>query len=165
MTEDHPPPPPPPSAPPPGPPRSAPPPPVGQDGQADSGADNGIAIAGLVVALLGLVLSVIVVGGVVGIIGIVLSAVGYRRSKNLGGRGRTAAVTGIGLGLLSIVASVAFVGVLLDTLNGGEEITVDGVTTSSTNTEFPPQDDLLDVTCESSDTCLLYTSPSPRDRG
>lgn len=126
-------------------------PPPGPEGQ----ADNGIAVAGLVVSLLGLILSVIVVGGFVGLIAIVLSIIGLRRSRELGGRGRAAARIGIALSLLSMVASVAFVGLLLDTLNGGPPITIDGITTRSTNTEFPPQDDLLDVSCESSESGAL----------
>lgn len=113
-------------------------------------SDNPIAIAGLVVSLLALVLSMIVIGGVIGIVSFVLCVIGVRRSKTLG-RGRGVAIGGIILSILSILASAAALVIIISSLNGGEDVIRDGIATSSTNSEFPPQDDLVDVVCSTSD--------------
>ena len=128
-----------------------PPPPTGQPvGLGEPAAptpDNPIAVAGLVVSLMGVVLSVVVIGGLVGILGFVLSMIGLRRSKTIG-RGRGAALGGIALAGLSLLFSTVAVGFIVAGLNGGEERIVDGIATTSTNTEFPPQDDLELVECD-----------------
>ncbi len=110
-----------------------------------------MAVAGLIVSLVGLILSIAIVGGLFGIVGGILSFLGLRRARGLGGKGRGVALGGIVLSILSIVAAVGFTLLLLDAVNGGPEIVRDGISTRSRNTEFPPQDDIVDVRCESSD--------------
>ena len=130
-----------------------PPPPTGQPvGLGDPAApspDNPIAVAGLVVSLMGVILSIIVIGGLVGVLGFILSVIGLRRSKTIG-RGRGAALGGIALAGLSLLFSTVAVGFIAAGLNGGEERIIDGIVTTSTNTEFPPQEDLDSVECDSS---------------
>lgn len=99
-------------------------------------------------ALLALILSIIVIGGLIAFVSFTLCIVGLRRSKTLG-RGRGIAITGIMLSILSLLASVAAVAVLYVTLNG-DEIVRNGIATTSTNTEFPPQDDFVSIECTSS---------------
>lgn len=112
--------------------------------------DNPIAVAGLVVAVLALILSIIVVGGVIGIVSFIMCVVGLRRSKSLG-RGRGMAITGIILSILSILAAAAALAILIVTLSGGEETIRNGIATTSENTEFPPQDDLTSLDCSASE--------------
>jgi len=102
-------------------------------------------------SLISLIMSAILVGFFTGLIGVVLSVIGLRRSKTLGGRRRGAAITGIVLGVLAMLASVGFGALYLQALNGGPVRELGGVSTRSTNIEFPPQDDIIDTTCESSD--------------
>ena len=115
-----------------------------------SSTDNPIAVAGLVVSVLALVLSVIVLGGLIAFVSFVLCVIGLRRSKTIG-RGRGLAIGGIVLSVLSLVASAAALAVLFTTINGGDEITRNGIITTSTNLEYPPQDDLVDVECTASE--------------
>ena len=140
--------PPPPPSQPPGPP--IPPPPTGApldlNGPA-APADNPIAVAGLVVSLLALILSVIVIGGIVAIVGLVLSAIGLRRAKTIG-KGRGAAIGGIALALMSMVFSILAIGLIASEINGGEERSVNGIITTSSNVEFPPQEDIDSVECD-----------------
>ena len=128
--------------------------------------DNGIAVAGLVVALLSLVLAIIVIGGVTAIIAIVLSIIGLRRSKELG-RGRGIAIGGIALSLLALVVSIGSV-ILITVSLDTEETVRDGIATTSSNTEFPPQDDLDSVNCTASDggdTALAVVTVTNRSEG
>lgn len=101
----------------------------------------------MIVSLLGLIASVAIVGGLIGMVGTVLSSIGFQRSK-ISHRGKGVSITGIVLGLFSIAASIGFVFLYSGLLDGGPEIVKDGVATHSTNTEFPPQDDIVAVTCE-----------------
>lgn len=112
--------------------------------------DNPIAVAGLVVAVLALILSMIVLGGLVAFVSFTLCIIGLRRSKSLG-RGRGLAITGIILSVLSLIASAAALVIIIATLNGGDEVVRNGIVTTSTNSEFPPQDDLVDSECSTSE--------------
>jgi hypothetical protein len=112
--------------------------------------DNPIAVAGLVVSLLGLVLAVIVIGGFIGFVGFALSVIGLRRSATLG-RGRGVAIGGIAMAVLAIVVAGISLTFIVVGLRGGEEIVRNGISTHSTNTEFPPQDDLESVECTASE--------------
>lgn len=114
-----------------------------------SSTDNPIAVAGLVVALLAAILSIIVIGGLIAFVSFTLCIIGLRRSKTLG-RGRRLAIGGIVLSVLALLASGAVLAIIIVTLNGGDEITRNGIITTSTNTEFPPQDDLVSSDCGSS---------------
>jgi len=145
------------SNPPPPPPPTVPPPPSGpsDDTSREGSLENGIAVAGLVVSLTGLILSIVIVGGLVGLAGMILSIVGLRRSTALEGRGRTAAIGGIALGLLSIVAATGFTFVALDALRGGADTVRDGVATRSSNDEFPPQEDIVELQCSASESGRL----------
>jgi hypothetical protein len=107
-------------------------------------------VAGLVVSLLGLVLAVIVVGGFIGFVGLALSVIGLRRSATLG-RGRGAAIGGIALAVLAILVAGLSLAFIVIGLRGGDEIVQNGISTHSTNTEFPPQDDLESVECTASE--------------
>ncbi|MFT7475472.1 MAG: hypothetical protein ACI81L_002411 [Verrucomicrobiales bacterium] len=107
-------------------------------------------MAGLVVSLLGLVLAVIVVGGFIGFVGLALSVIGLRRSATLG-RGRGAAIGGIALAVLAILVAGLSLAFIVIGLRGGDEIVQNGISTHSTNTEFPPQDDLESVECTASE--------------
>lgn len=115
-----------------------------------SSTDNPIAVAGLVVAVLALILSIIVLGGFIAFVSFILCVVGLRRSKTLG-RGRGIAITGILLSILSLLTSVAAGAILYATLNGGDEVIRNGIATTSTNTEFPPQDDFVSIECSASE--------------
>ena len=115
-----------------------------------SSTDNPIAVAGLVVAVLALILSMIVIGGLIAFASFILCIIGLGRSKTLG-RGRGVAITGIILSILALLASVAAGFFLYTTLAGGDEIVRKGIATTSTNTEFPPQDDFVSVECSASE--------------
>lgn len=115
-----------------------------------SSTDNPIAVAGLVVALLALILSMIVIGGVIAFVSFGLCVVGLRRSKTLG-RGRGLAISGIVLSVLAVLASGAAFAIIYATLTGGDDIELNGILTTSTNEEYPPQEDLVSVECSSSD--------------
>lgn len=115
-----------------------------------SSKDNPIAVAGLVVSLLALVLSIIVLGGLIAFVSFVLCLIGLRRSRTIG-RGRGLAIGGIVLSILSLLVSAAALAFLVATLNGGDEIVRNGIVTTSTNLEFPPQDDLVSVECTASE--------------
>lgn len=92
----------------------------------------------------------VVIGGLIAFASFSLCMIGLRRSKTLGS-GRGLAITGIVLSVLALIASVAALVVITATLNGGDEITRNGIVTTSTNTEFPPQDDLASLECSASD--------------
>lgn len=107
--------------------------------------DNPIAVAALVVATLGLVLAMIVVGGFIGLIAIVMAIVGLRRSK-VSGRGKGLAISALLVATFSVVVSVVAFIIIATTIRG-EDTVVNGITSSSDNTEFPPQEDVIDVVC------------------
>jgi hypothetical protein len=115
-----------------------------------SGKDNPIAVAGLVISLLALVLSIVVLGGLIAFVSFVLCVIGLRRSKTIG-RGRGLAIGGIVLSILSVLASAAALAILIATINGGDEVSRNGIVTTSTNVEYPPQDDLVSVECTASE--------------
>lgn len=127
-----------------------PPPPTGTTASAPEipgkSKDNPIAVAGLVVSLLALVLSIIVLGGFVAFIGFTLSMKGLQRSRTLE-TGRGLSIGGIALSVLALLASVGAFVVIMATINGGEERVVDGITTTSNNVQHPPQADIDDVVC------------------
>ncbi len=139
--------------PPPPPPSSVPPPPTGAPGEFVSEAapsrdvrkDNPIAVASIVVATLALVLAMVVIGGFVGLIAIGMAIVGIRRSKTTG-RGKGLSISAMVIAVFSVVVSVvAFI--IIGTIIQGEDTVVNGITSSSSNTEFPPQEDVIDVVC------------------
>lgn len=139
--------------PPPPPPSQAPPPPTGPPGapspagasSSDVRKDNPIAVAALVVATLGLVLAMVVVGGFIAIIAIVMGIVGIRRSK-VTGRGKGLSISALVIGVFSVAVSV-IAGIIIATTIRGEDVVINGITSSSDNTEFPPQEDVIDVVC------------------
>ena len=132
-----------------------PPPPTGPESDESGRRDNGIAVAGLVVSLTGLILSIVVIGGFIGLAGLVMSIIGLSRSRTLNGAGRAAAIGGALLGLFSMVAAIGFAFVISDMLQGDADLVRDGVATRSSNTEFPPQDDIVEVSCEASESGRL----------
>lgn len=130
-----------------------PPPPASPTGTARH--DNPIALAGLMVSVLGLVLALVVIGGFIGIAGFVLSAIAFRRSRRRGIGGRGVAVGGMMLGVLAVLASVAGFFYLLALIDSGDPTVRDGIASTSRNTEFPPQDDYDGIDCEQSTTGLV----------
>jgi hypothetical protein len=119
--------------------------------------DNPIAVAGLMVSVLGLVLAIIVLGFFFGLIGVVLSVIARRRAKaGLGGSGL--ALAGLLLGLLAMVLSVASFFLILSWIDSGDETVVNGIATTSTNTVDPPQDDLDTTVCGASNSGRLATA-------
>jgi len=139
------------------PPSTGPPPPSGPPVETPSSGppqpgnarDNGIAVAGLIVALLSLILSIIVIGGLTAFVALAMSIIGLRRSKTIG-QGKAAAIGGIGLSVLAIAGSALMVVMLVAALNSREETVRDGIATVSSNDEFPPQDDLDSASCSTS---------------
>lgn len=152
------------------PPPSAPPPPNTAPVEGpDQGknTDNPIAVAALVCALLALILSIVIIGGFVAIISIVLAIIGLRRSTELG-RGKGIAIGAIALSVLAILASVVATVILFAWINTGEDFEIDGIASRSTNTEFPPQADLDEVECttsEGGDTALAIVTITNRSGG
>ncbi len=147
---DAPPPPGPPPAPPPSPTPGTPPrPDTAESASGIADHDNPIAIAGIIVAVLALVLSIIVIGGLIGIVSFVLCVIGLRRARR-GKRGRGLAITGIVVSLLSILFSAVAVVFLVALVRSGDEIVRDGIITTSDNTEYPPQDDIDGIECSAS---------------
>ncbi len=147
--------------PPPPPPNSAPPPPppleppnphepatssVGVPApDNDVRRDNPIAVAALVVSALALVLSIIVIGGLIGVIAIVMAGAAIRRSK-ISGQGKGLALSAIAISVFSIIASAGALTIIVSTLRG-DDVVRNGIVSSSDNTEFPPQDDIVAVDC------------------
>lgn len=104
----------------------------------------------MVVSVLALILSMIVIGAVVGIVSFVLCVIGLRRSRSTGS-GRAASIGGIALSILALVASAAAAAFIVATINSGDDIVRNGIATTSTNEEFPPQDDIESVECSASE--------------
>lgn len=103
--------------------------PVGAN-TAAGGGSNGLAVAGFVLGLLGLLTCWIpilnIVGILLGILGVVLAAVGLSKSRKVGA-GRGLAIAGIALGglgvLLAILINVAFTNAVDDALDeGGKDV-------------------------------------------
>lgn len=77
-----------------------------------TGPNNGLGIAALVTAIIGLVLVWSVVGGVVlGAIAVVLGFIGHGRAKRGEATNGGVAITGIVLGAIAVVLSLVFIGI------------------------------------------------------
>ncbi|WP_329571813.1 DUF4190 domain-containing protein [Kitasatospora sp. NBC_01266] len=73
--------------------------------QAAPAGKNGLALAAVVLGVIGLISSIVVVGGLLGVIGLVLGVLALRTAKRTGvGRGK--AITGTVTSSIAIVASV-----------------------------------------------------------
>lgn len=133
------------------PPPPAPPnPPVSSETEQSQGNEsNRLATAGVLTALLALVLSIIVIGGLLAVVSLVLSGLGLRKARELQ-NGRGIAITGIVLSLTAMIASIGAVVFFTIAVNT-EETVRDGIATTSSNTRFPPQDDLDGVECTESE--------------
>ncbi len=121
-------------------------------GEAEYGerADNPIAMASLVTSVLALVTAAIILGGFIAVIAFVLAIVGLRRSSTTG-QGKALSLTALGLSLLAFFAALIATGFWIVQLNTGDEFVIDGVTSTSTNREFPPQEDLDEIECTTSE--------------
>lgn len=122
--------------------------------ETDARDDNPIAVAGLVVSVLALILSMIVIGAIVGIVSFVLCVIGLRRSRT-SGRGRGLSIGGIMLSLLALLVSAAAAAFIIATITSGEDTILNGVATTSSNHEFPPQNDIESVECSASESGSL----------
>ena len=76
--------------------------------QPQQGGKNGMAIAALVLGIVGLLTSIIFIGGALGIVGLILGIVSLRTSKRTGS-GRGMAIGGIVTSILAILATIALV--------------------------------------------------------
>ena len=76
---------------------------------------NGFGTAALVLGIIGLLLSVIVIGGLIGLVAIVFGVLGWRRVRRGVATNRGAAITGLGCGLVAVVASVLVVWFVIST--------------------------------------------------
>lgn len=130
---------------------------------------NGLALAGMMVSLLGLVLSIIVIGGFLGLAGFVLSALGLRRARSLDGNGKAIAVGGMVVGILAIGLSILGFFWIRSFLDNGDTTVINGIRSTSADTEHPPQEDFDRIECGGSNTGLLaratvtLTNRSSRD--
>ncbi|RZV48487.1 MAG: DUF4190 domain-containing protein [Acidimicrobiales bacterium] len=114
----------------------------------EESTENPIAIAGILVSVMGLVLAIIVVGGFIGLTGFILSAIGYKRSK-AGLDGRRLAIGGMVLGVLAVAFAVLSTFIIVQALNDGDSFLF-GDSDSALNEEFPPEDDVDLVECRAS---------------
>lgn len=122
-----------------------------QPGEPDGAKrDNPIALASLLTSVLALILAVIVIGGVLGIISFVLAIVALRRSSELES-GKMLAITAMGLSIIAVFAAALATIFWVAQTNTGEDFVIDGITSSSNNLEFPPQEDLDEIVCTTSD--------------
>ena len=71
---------------------------------------NGLAVAGFVVSLVSFFINF---WGIVGLIGTILSAVGLKNSKELDGKGKGLAITGLVFGIIGIVWGIYTIIILL----------------------------------------------------
>jgi membrane-bound ClpP family serine protease len=92
----------------PGPPFSAYPQAPGGYGYQPQATRNGMAIAALVLGIIGLVTSIVFIGGALGIVGLILGIVSLRTSKRTGA-GKGMAIGGIVTSILAIVATIALI--------------------------------------------------------
>ena len=126
-----------------------------------------MAVASLVVSLLALILSIIIIGGFIAIISLVLAIIALRRSTELG-RGKGIAIGAMVLSIIAVFASVVATVFLFAWINTGEDTEIDGIASRSTNTEFPPQADLDEVECttsEGGDAALAIVTITNRSGG
>ena len=86
-------------------------------GPTSSGPRNGLGIAALILGILGLLTSWFVFGALLGVLAIILGFMGVRRVSRGEANNRGVSITGIVLGVLSIVIAVLFavvIGTLFD---------------------------------------------------
>ena len=83
----------------------------GQQGApVDQNQGNGMAVAGLVLGIIGLVLFFVpFICQILALLGIIFGALGMGKAKKIGGKGNGMAVTGLVLGVLAMIISVAFI--------------------------------------------------------
>lgn len=107
-------------------------------------------MASLVTSVLALILAAIIIGGFVAVISFVLAIVGLRRSSEAG-KGKGISLLAMGLSLLALFATVVAAGFWIVQQNTGEEFVIDGIASTSSNREFPPQEDLESLECTTSE--------------
>ena len=109
-----------------------------------------MAMASLVTSVLALVLAAIILGGLIGVISLVLAIVALRRSSDTG-KGKGLALVAMALSLFAMLAALVATGFWVVQFNTGEEFAIDGIVSTSTNLEMPPQEDLDEIVCSTSD--------------
>ena len=76
----------------------------------DPNQGNGMAVAGLVLGIIGLVLFFVpFICQILALLGIIFGALGMGKAKKIGGKGNGMAVTGLILGVLAMIVSIAFI--------------------------------------------------------
>ena len=99
-----------------------PPTPPGTGGTA-TGQTNGLAVAGMICGILGLVLFWTVwIGIILGVLGIIFGALGRSRANSMGGTGRGMAMTGIITGAIGVVAAIIFIVFIASKVNEAQNI-------------------------------------------
>lgn len=78
---------------------------------------NGLAIGALVVGILAVPTALFVFGGVLGLVAIILGFLGLKKSKELANAGRGMSISGIVMGVLSILLAIAVATVGVAALN------------------------------------------------
>ena len=124
-------------------------------------------MASLVTSVLALVTAAIILGGFVAVISFILAIVGLRRSSTTG-QGKGLSLLGMGLSVLAFLFALLATGFWIVQLNTGEEFVIDGVSSTSSNREFPPQNDLDEVECttsEGGDSALAIITVTNRSGG
>ncbi|TNM64576.1 DUF4190 domain-containing protein [Streptomyces sp. NP160] len=83
---------------------------AGQGGYDRPAPKNGVGLAALIIGILALLLSFTVFGGIIlGLVAIVLGIIGARRVKRGLATNRGASITGVVLGVLGLMVSIAFI--------------------------------------------------------
>lgn len=79
------------------------PPPGSQEGYAESRPRNGMGTAALVLGILGILLSIFLVGGLLGVLAIILGVVGLGRARRGEANNRGVAIGGIVTGVIAVL--------------------------------------------------------------
>ena len=128
-------------------PQSPPIPQPGLPGPAPAKGSNGLATAGFVLGLLGLLASWIpvlnIVGMILGVIGAVLAAVGLVKSKKTGA-GKGFAITGLVLGVLAVIIAIVVNVAFVNAVDEAVKTTTDTSVQAPAGAAAPSNDDAAD---------------------
>lgn len=137
---------------------------TGQQAPVPAKGSNGLATAGFVLGLLGLLSSWIpflnILGIILGVIGVVLAAVGLAKSKEVDA-GKGLAIAGIVLGVLAVIIAVLINAVFVSAVDEA----VDATTKTSVQASPDSGDDVASNDKEASDEELGTTRDNPAPLG
>lgn len=84
-------------------------PPAATESQQPQQQGNGLAVAGLVLGILGVVfLWIPVLGWILALLGLIFGAIGNGKANKIGGKGKGMAMAGLVLGILGLIGGIAF---------------------------------------------------------